>query len=58
MEREVIPESMWRSFAGRLVGQLVRDGDLTDHGWAAAMLRVPRHDFIPAHHILDPGGWH
>ncbi len=39
----------WQPLAAALVAQLDKEGVLTDPGWRAAFLEVPRHVFLPDH---------
>ncbi|MGH4026164.1 MAG: methyltransferase domain-containing protein [Pseudonocardiaceae bacterium] len=51
----------WRVRARRLADQLATDGDLHDPAWRAALVAVPRHEFVPWYYELDtstrPASW-
>lgn len=51
-------DAEWRRYAERLVDGLVRRGALRDDRWRAALLDVPRHHFVPAHHARPARGGH
>jgi len=53
--------SVWHAAAQRLVDQLTAEGDLHDPAWRAALLAVPRHEFVPRYYLQDtstrPSRW-
>jgi protein-L-isoaspartate O-methyltransferase len=51
----------WPERARRLADQLTADGDLRTPAWREALLKVPRHEFVPHYYELDtssrPAAW-
>jgi len=58
----VIGVDEWTERAAALRDELVEAGKLTSPEWQAALLAVPRHEFVPHFYVRDPhsassGGW-
>ncbi|GAB3487679.1 methyltransferase domain-containing protein [Amycolatopsis cihanbeyliensis] len=56
-----VTEPTWRPLARRLADRLTADGDLRTPQWRAALLAVPRHEFVPRYYLQDtstrPARW-
>jgi methyltransferase of ATP-grasp peptide maturase system len=48
-----VAASVWRPMATRLAEQLQADGDLHDPRWREALLKVPRHEFVPRYYLQE-----